>query len=251
MKPSLLKFAAPFAGLLLSTQAVSATVDLSTWTAEGAGNWVVQAGNDSVLQTQNGQPTYFFEAGSNAQGTSLSGEIRVQTTSDDDFIGFVLGYQSGENNSASTDFWLIDWKQNNQGAASRGLALSHVTDTTGAANVDFWSHANGVSEVQRASNLGNTGWADNTSYSFDLIFTNSLIEVFVDGVKELSYTAADFGSAFSDGAFGFFNYSQSQVLYSAITEDVVPVDAPASIALVMLGAAGLLASRRRISAVRT
>lgn len=56
---------------------------------------MVQPGNDSVLQTTNGNPTVFFEAGSNTQGTALAGQITPNSNWDDDFIGFVLGYQSG------------------------------------------------------------------------------------------------------------------------------------------------------------
>ncbi len=75
--------------------ASAAPVDLTSWIAEGQGNWSVQSGGDTVFQSTNGQPTVFFEDGSNARGTQLSGEITVKTTSDDDFIGFFLAYQSG------------------------------------------------------------------------------------------------------------------------------------------------------------
>lgn len=226
-----------------SNSASAGTVDLSSWIAEGgSSNWQVQAGNDSVKQLVNGAPTYFFEDGSNAQGTSLSGSITVETSSDNDFIGFVLGYQSGEHNSATADYWLIDWKQANQGAAAVGLSLSHVTNST--VTNDFWAHEGGVNEVQRASSLGSSGWSDFTSYDFELVFTSSLIEVFVNGVKELSYSSASHGSSFGDGAFGFYNYSQSDVLYSAISEDVVAVPTPASLLLLLTGLAGFGLTRR-------
>ena len=96
-KRKLASWTAALVGMTASmgVMAVPVPVDLSGWTDDGGGNWVLQAGNDSVLQTINGQPTVFYEAGSTAQGTALSGEITVQTTGDDDFIGFVLGYQAG------------------------------------------------------------------------------------------------------------------------------------------------------------
>jgi len=243
------------AGLAASTAAVAVpvNVDLTGWTSDGGGNWVVQAGNDSVLQTVNGQPTVFYEPGANAQGTALSGEITVQTTGDDDFVGFVLGYQAGEDSSASADYWLVDWKQGDQSGALDGLALSHVTDATGPANPDFWQHTGGVDEVARASNLGSTGWADNTTYSFDLVFTADLIQVYVDGVLELDVSAAAAGVAsYSDGAFGFYNYSQDNVLYAGITEDddiiIEPpsgVPEPETLALFTLGLTGLMLRRRK------
>lgn len=237
--------------LLLPLAANAASVDLSTWEEngyqgnDGAGNWVVQSGNDSVLQTINGLPTVFFEAGSNAQGTSLSGEVTVETTGDDDFIGFVLGYQDGEFDSTSADFWLIDWKQLNQSPATAGLALSHVTgDVQNASSDSFttlWNHAGPVVETVRATNLGSTGWNDNQTYTFDLTFTDSLIEVFVDGVLEISHAGT-----FTDGAFGFYNFSQNPVRYAGIVEDVLPsaVPLPASLPLLLAGF-GLMGFARR------
>jgi hypothetical protein len=232
-----------------SSFATAAAVDLSTWTDDGTGSWNFSGTGDTVLQTVNtSQPAILYEAGSNAQGTSLSGSISVNTTSDDDFIGFVLGYQGGESTSATADFWLIDWKQGTQNASAGqgllGLALSHVTN--GSASdpfTSYWPHANGVTEVARGNTLGSTGWADNTSYDFDLIFTSSLIEVYIDDVLEISYSSIDNAAAFTDGAFGFYNFSQQTVQYSAITEDVVEVSDP-SISGLMAVALGGLCYRR-------
>ena len=79
----------------------------------------------------------------------------------------MLGYDNGEINSNSTEFYLVDWKQAYQNDAGdiglAGLAISHVTN---AASGNFWNHSNGVTEIARATNLGSTGWADNTEYAF-------------------------------------------------------------------------------------
>jgi hypothetical protein len=251
---------------VLPALANAAPVDLSGWIENGfkgnngAGTWTTQGvDNDSVLQSINGQPTVFFESGNNAQGTALSGTIKVNTGGDDDFVGFFLGYQNGELNSTSADFWMIDWKQGNQSGALAGLALSHVSgDIANGGNADpvFWEHTGAVNEVQRADNLGSTGWVDLQEYTFDLIFTSTLIQVKVDGVLELDYTGN-----FTDGAFGFYNYSQSNVLYAGITEEDIPfceqfpkdpkcsvggtVPVPTTLALLGLGLVGLGWTRRK------
>lgn len=239
--------------MLISCGAVNAAlIDLSTWQHDGQGTWTTQGvNNDSVFQSVNGQPTVFFEDGSNARNTAISGEITVQTTGDDDFIGFVLGYQDNEVTSNGSDFWLIDWKQGNQpsggSTALAGLALSHVTN--GSVENYFWGHHTGISEIARGSSLGNTGWADNTTYSFDIIHTASLIQVKVDGNIELSVSAAQAGVAeFNDGAYGFYNYSQSSVLYAGLEERVIDppsqgVPEPTTLAIFGLGLLGL-ASRK-------
>ncbi len=85
-----------------------------------------------------------------SQGQTLSGTIEVQATSDDDFIGFVPGYNSGDDTNASADYLLIDWKQ--------------TTQSTG----------------------GVAGWIDDTVYDFDLIFTSTNVVVSVNGNEELN-----------------------------------------------------------------
>lgn len=239
--------------LAIASSANAASVDLSGWIENGfkgnngAGTWTVQPGNDAVVQSSNGQPTVFFDSGSNDQGAALSGTISVGS-GDDDFVGFVLGYQDGELNSANADFWLIDWKQNDQSGAFDGLALSHVFgDVAGGGSADpvFWEHTETVTEVARATNLGSTGWVDNEVNTFKLTFTDTLIEVSVNDVLEISYAGS-----FTDGAFGFYNYSQAGVTYGAITEDVLPPDVapvplPASLPLLLAGLGFLGFSLRR------
>ncbi|MEQ9643115.1 MAG: PEP-CTERM sorting domain-containing protein [Alphaproteobacteria bacterium] len=204
--------------------AVEVPVDLSTWTVNGSGNWVLQAGNDSVLQTLNSAPT-IFHSGQNSQNTALAGTIEVQTTGDDDFFGFVLGYQDGELFSDTADYILVDWKQNDQGAADAGLAISRVTGDAGtgvgglSTGADLWTKTGVVEELARGATLGDTGWADNTEYNFEISFTASNIQVFVDGVMQF-----DLDGTFGNGAFGFYNFSQSNVLYAGITEEDLPDD---------------------------
>lgn len=244
------------AAIMMPATSFAAPVDLSGWIENGrpnngAGTWTVQgSNNDSVLQSRNGNPTVFFDPTANSQGTSLAGRITVETTGDDDFIGFVLGYQNNEINSTNADFWLIDWKQGDQSPAVDGLALSHVsgdlTGTSGSSFGGWWNHVAPINEVQRASGLGSTGWNDNQEYIFDIVFTSSLIEVKVDGQTELSYAGN-----FTDGSFGFYNFSQAQVRYAGITQDVVPTTVPLPAALPLLagglGILGLAGWRRRNS----
>ncbi|NJC08398.1 hypothetical protein GGQ62_001396 [Polymorphobacter fuscus] len=233
--------------------AQAAPTNLSTWTAEGSGgNWVRAADNNSVTQTINGTPTVFY-SDFDGQGVRLSGTIRVNTSGDDDFIGFVLGFNGGDLASTATDFLLIDWKQTSQnynGFAPAGLALSRVTgglrDNAGA-----WAHnpALGVTELARANTLGATGWADFQTYTFDIAFTANNVRVLVDDVLQF-----DVNGTFANGSFGFYNYSQSNVTYAGITDEILPppasaVPEPGSWAMMIAGF-GLVgaAARRRTAA---
>lgn len=229
----------------LGGAAAAAPVDLSGWMQDGAGSWTLQSGNNAVFQSLNSPPTVFHN-GVNSQNTALSGTIEVQTTNDDDFIGFVLGYTQGDiaGINASIDYILVDWKQNAQSGQQAGLAISRVTGPIHASGTntgsDAWQHTGNIAELARAATLGNTGWADNTEYTFDITFRANLIEVFVNGGLEISLAGS-----FADGAFGFYNYSQPGVLYAGIEEDSIPASAPAPLALLGFGLAALGALRRR------
>lgn len=236
---------------VLGAQTASAApVDLSSWLAEGSSNysWVVASDNNSVRQTRNSYPTVFHN-NENSQGKELRGTITVNTSGDDDFIGFVLGYQAGDLASGSTgqDYILIDWKQSDQILATEnaraGLAASRVT-TRLVENDTSWAHLSpDVEELARGTNLGSTGWVDYQTYEFALTFSATLIEVFVDGTKEISLTGS-----FADGAFGFYNSSQDNVTYAGLQEDVLPpapVPLPAGFPLLLAGIGGLGVLRAR------
>ena len=237
------------AAALVALPTFAAPVDLTGWTAEGTSqNWIVQPGNNSVLQTVNGNPTVFYGM-SNAIGNKLSGTIRVGADGDDDFVGFVLGFDPGELSAAAPDYILIDWKQANQDVAKVGLAISRVSGPiqNGQGNAP-WAHIGVVQELARGATRGNVGWVDNITYTFDLYYYASNIQVWVDGVKEI-----DINGSFGDGRFGFYNFSQSSVLYAGITEDVAPpvggVPEPATWARLIagFGFVGTAMRRRRIT----
>jgi hypothetical protein len=252
--------------LVAPVVAVAAPVNLNTWTAEsypavagfGAGVWTVSPGGDSVFQSVNGQPTMFY-SDFTAIGTEVRGRITVAgNAGDDDYIGFALGFQPGDTTNGGADYLLVDWKQATQffdfgspsntpgSTAAAGLAVSRVTGVPTAD--EFWGHTDfatdpsgALTELQRSTNFGNVGYADDTTYEFRFVFLPNSLRVFVDGSLEL-----DIAGAFSDGRMAFYNFSQAGVTYDAFSVDPAPTPEPATAVLLITGLLGtVLLARKR------
>ncbi len=217
---------------LAAVQADEVSINLNTWTQEGptnAGNWTVAADGQSVFQTINGEPTFFISPDTFAN-TVIEGRFAVETTSDDDYIGFVFGYQSplsaNGDDPSDYEFLLLDWKQNSQTFggefASEGFTLSRVNGVVPPAEVidTFWAHKDTPQlEVLATSHEAGSGWDDNVEYSFRLEFLSDKIKVDIDG-----NTIFDVDGDFTGGRFGFYNYSQANVRYMGFTRQDIPDD---------------------------
>jgi hypothetical protein len=195
-------------------------VDLNSWTEEtySGGNWQVEDNGFTVLQTVNTPHGTFFYSPFEAFDTQFTGQIKVETSGDDDYVGFALGFQPGATTDPNTEYLLVDWKQGNQNAfgafAPAGLAVSKVNGIP--TTTDLWGHQGTLTELARGINLGSTGWADHTTYEFTFVFTENNLKVFVNGVLEI-----DVDGEFSNGRLGFYNFSQERVRYSGF--NVAPI----------------------------
>jgi hypothetical protein len=245
----------------VAVAAHGANIDLSTWTpltlqfpgGQPAANWVIQPGNDSVIQTVNADPSFFLN-NRNQTAFSMDGTWRVNTGSDDDYMGFVFGYQN------SANFYLFDWKQGTQGyvgtTAAEGMTIKQFTGATGNGLVDlslpeFWENESDYGDMEvLATNHGtDKGWLDNRLYSFHLDFNvvpGQFSVVVRDGDTVLWDTTV-IDNTFTGGQFGFYNNSQGEVEYAGFVQTggrpVVP-DAGSSAALLTLALGGLAVFRR-------
>lgn len=253
---------AAFCGSICSLSA--APIDLSTWHtqnldfpgAQPAANWQLQPGNTAVLQAVNADPSFFLN-GKNQTSYSIDGSWRVNTISDDDYMGFVFGYQN------SSRMYMFDWKQSQQsdsGAlAEEGMTIKRFTGATGNGLVDLsiaelWENANNRGDMTvLAKNHGSTmGWLDNTSYDFHLDYNLNPGDIHIrisQGATTLWDTTIN-DTTFNGGEFGFYNNSQGSVLYEGFvqTGGVSAPDSGQSIALLGFGMISLLALTRFRSA---
>jgi len=239
--------------------AAEVPIDLSSWEKRGVaanGNWVVAPGGNSVLQTINGDPT-FFVSPTDQINTTLRGKIKVETTSDDDLIGFVFGFNGPVSTGNDMDFLLFDWKQANQPSggftAFEGFALSRVNGSITNYIPGFWGRTDSAGFDNLATNYGtDLGWQDNVEYDFTMLYQDNRIKIdLAGGAFGAGTTIFDIAGTFQTGRFGFYNYSQQSVRYSGLTEEdtppppgPTPVPEPATLALSVL-ALGLMTGLRR------
>ena len=198
-------------------------IDFNTWSQEGFssnGIWTVQGGGSSVLQTINGDPT-FYVSPDTFINVEISGRIRIDNSFDDDFVGFVFGYQEPDAIPTQYDFWLFDWKgvQQPKGSfgqylAQEGFTLSRILGNIPAGNnnywPNFWAHDSSATCNPIATDYGSTrGWLSFTDYNFTLLYTPTRTTILIN-----NDTIFDVPGCYEPGRFGFYNYSLENVTYS-------------------------------------
>ena len=217
-----------FGSLPLHAETVS---DLSNWQVEGDGTWAYNVDQNSWYQSENTpEASYLFDPTGESLGKAISGTITV-TGSDDDMIGFVVGYDSGENASTDANYLLMSWKGLNQNGWFEGMRLWHITDAmtleeTRSRGDNVWDPGtnSGMALLDTATNLGSTGWDKDESYTFDIAYNGSYLAIFVNDELEMSIAPGDAGlETFEEGSFGFYNFSQGGVTYGSVIYDDVEV----------------------------
>jgi Thrombospondin C-terminal region len=188
---------------------------------------------DPIGDTMKIKPSYVFESNglvaiqkANAlpsayvsdqvfENATIRGRFSVNDTSDDDYVGFVFGWQDNQH------FYLLRWKQAAQGycgsIAERGTNLAVVSsDTPLDQCADFWASV-GTARVKSLSApaLNPVGWVDKKVYEFELQHQPGAIAIDIRDVAldTIVATIRSTDATYAKGRFGFYNHSQSGVRY--------------------------------------
>lgn len=210
-------------------------IDFNTWSQEGestSGIWDITNGGSSVEQNLNGTATWFVSP-NDFFNVLIQGSIQVNTSSDDDLVGFVFGYQNpiGPLTAPSSTYvksYFFDWKQGTQTfvgmSTNEGFALYEmdgffdftniVTAPGGSVYPEFWERINSPIMTVIDTDYGNNGWNDYQQYDFQLKYTADSIVIWIDGAIIFEESGC-----YEPGKFGFYNHSQDAVIYSNFTYD--------------------------------
>ncbi|CAJ1938050.1 unnamed protein product [Cylindrotheca closterium] len=240
-------------------------VDLNNWfsnylaTTEYPGDfrnhvqptWVVSANDVVELGNVNAAPSVFC-SDVPATGFHMEGKLKIQQdTSDDDYVGFAVGFEKGDFASEDASWYLLDWKKNGQSLPGRfngcgggmtvgnGLSASKVTKK--AVESEYWAHEDfscptspdasytgGLTELLRAATKGSTGWVKNQEYDFCLEVSSTFIKLTIDDVEEIliNKKVDEEFAVKQDSPFCFYTFSQDYPMWSDIT--IEPLGTPGS-----------------------
>ena len=223
-------------------------LDAESFPSPANPNYVCDETGTARRQVRNADPSIVL-SDLDVQNVRITGNISVETTSDDDLIGVVWGWRD------PTQYYLLSWKQRNQslggacGNALAGIAIKKIDgalDAPDTISFDMGRDLNITDYVQLCADTWSTdradagllsddtiflvspadpgaftgGWRDLITYRFEFFYTPARTKIFVfeddemTGSTETLVATLDVtDSSYPRGGFAFFSNSQQEVAF--------------------------------------
>ncbi|XP_061457861.1 cartilage oligomeric matrix protein [Rhineura floridana] len=199
-------------------------------------NWIVLNQGMEIVQTMNSDPG--LAVGYTAfNGVDFEGTFHVNTATDDDYAGFIFGYQD------SASFYVVMWKQMEQtywqanpfrAVAEPGIQLKTVKSKTGPGEFlrnSLWHTGDTADQVKLLwKDPRNVGWKDKTSYRWFLQHRPQVGYIrarFYEGSELVADTGVVLDTTMRGGRLGVFCFSQENIIWANLRyrcNDTIPED---------------------------
>ncbi|CAL4071811.1 unnamed protein product, partial [Meganyctiphanes norvegica] len=205
-------------------------------TSQADPNWIIKNDGAEIIQDLNSDPGLFFIC-HHVEGVDFEGTFFVDTTTDDDYAGFIFSYQS------NARFYLMQWKKKYQeywestpfvAEGEPAITLKKVNSKTGpgpALRNALW-HSDSVTDQTEVlwKDPQNIGWESQIAYRWQLLHRPQIGLIRLRILKGAALVADSgniFDSDLKGGRLGAFVFSQEDVIWSNLgyrCNDMVPRD---------------------------